>query len=221
MSFILPTEKSSFLVIAARPASGKSHLIKYLLLLNHPDYTHTPFAYGIVFTNTAFNKDYESFIPAEFIHSQYDPVILENLMKIQENQINSTGQAPRAFVIFDDMLNLKMIGSQLFLNLSTQYRHFNITVILSSQYIYRVSTVARECATAAVLFKQTTKRSIEALFESYGGGFDSLKEFSAYLNKLEKYQFVSYDPNNASIEKNELYPISRCPANIPPFKFEY
>lgn len=221
MANILPNDKPGFLVISAKPCSGKSHLIKYLMLLNHPDFTHNDFKYGIVFTSTSFNRDYESYIPNEFIHSQYNPDVLQNLMTLQENQIRSNGSAQRAFIIFDDCLPMKAFGTQLWLNLCTQYRHYGLTVILSSQYIFRVPAVTREIASNAIFFKQTTRRSAEALYETYGGNFNNLKQFSDYLNKLEQYQFVSYNPNSPETELSKLYPVLRCPANIPEFRYEF
>ncbi len=94
-------------------------------------------------------------------------------MAIQKTQIEANGSAPRAFLILDDLLSQKAFSSQTFINLSTQFRHFNISIIISTQYIYRLSPTFRESASHAVIFKQTTMRSITALYESYGSRFEN------------------------------------------------
>ena len=152
--------RPAFTILLGKPASGKSHLLKYLLLLDHLDDNDDPIQYAIVFTNTKFNHQWTELFPQEYVHPHYDPAVLQALMDIRaENSHN------RVAVIFDDCLDQKAFASQLFLNLSTQYRHFNINLFISTQYLYRIPPVVRECASRVAIFRLTTERSLKAAFE--------------------------------------------------------
>ena len=211
-----------FLILSARPASGKSFLIEYLMLLNNEEYNKDPFKYGLCLTNTSFNGQYNKFIPDEFIHPSLDLSLIDNLMAIQKTQIEANGSAPRAFLILDDCLSVKAFNSQTFLSLSTQFRHYNISIIVATQYIYRVPTTFRECATHAAMFKQTTMRSITALYESYGSSFNSVKEFAKYLaDNLGDYKFILFYSNSNREKIEDLYPVFKAPDKIPQFRYDF
>jgi hypothetical protein len=219
---LLNQNRPFFLILSARPSSGKSHLIEYLMLLNNPEYNKNPFEYGLVLTGTSFNGQYNKFIPADFIHSSLDLSVIDNLMAIQASQMEATGSAPRAFIILDDCLSQKAFSSQTFINLSTQFRHFNISILIATQYIYKVPPVFRESATHAAIFKQTTMRSITALFESYGSAFNNVKEFSKYItNNLGDYRFCLYYSNSSEEDIKKLYPIFKAPDSLPEFNYSY
>lgn len=210
--------KSEFMLIAGKPASGKSHFIKYLMMNLHRDYSNDPIKYIVVFTTTKFNRAYSDYIPEQFVHDAYYPEVLESLLKIQ----SSNGASCRAAVIFDDCLPQKAFTSQLFLNLCTTFRHYRVDVIISTQYIYRVPPVVRECATRVVIFRQTTGRSIQALFESFGSWFNSGKEFANFLlASTGNYKFIYFIANSSSDDRAKVYKIKKCPAKIPEFKYEY
>ena len=51
---------------------------------------------------------------------------------------------------------------------------------MSSQYPYKLPPVFRECASYCFIFKQTTKRSLAAIYESFGGYFDTYDQFKNY-----------------------------------------
>jgi hypothetical protein len=171
-----------------------------------------------VFTTTKFNKSYESILPAEYIHSQYNPEALQSLLDIQK----STGRKHRAFVIFDDCLPQTAFKSQLFLDLCTTFRHYNLTVILSVQYLFKVPSVLRECTSRVAIFRNTTKRSVQGLFECFGGWFDNYKQFQKFvMDNTGDYKFIWYIANSSSDVRADVYQIKKCPARIPAVKYEY
>ncbi len=207
-----------FSILVGKPASGKTYLLNYLLMLDHPDYNKDPFRYGVVFTTTKFNRHYESLLPAEYVHSKYQPEVLQNLLDIQA----STEGKHRAFVIFDDCLDQKGFASQLFTNLSTCYRHYKLDIFILTQYVYKIPPVVRECSTRVAVFRTTTKRSIEALYESFGAFFDNYVAFSKYiLDNTGDYQFVWYIANSSAESIDDIYHIKKCPENVPKYRFEY
>lgn len=218
MSQSLDKITPGFNLIVGKPASGKTFLLQYLMMLDHSDYNKNPIKYGVVFTTTKFNRHYESLFPAEYIHSSYNPEALQSLLDIQ----SSTGGQHRAFVIFDDCLDQKAFASQLFLNLTTTFRHYNIDVYLVTQYIFRVPPPVRECATRVGMFRTTTERSVKACYESFGAFFRRYEDFKEYIiNSTGDYQFVWYIANSSSETVDEVYHIHKCPRSLPDYRFEY
>lgn len=209
--------RPAFTILLGKPASGKSHLLKYLLLLDHPDYNDDPIKYAIVFTNTKFNRAWTELFPADYVHPQYDPNVLQALMDIQaENSQN------RVAVVFDDCLDQKAFASQLFLNLATQYRHFNINLYISTQYLYRVPTFVRECASRVAIFRLTTERSLKAAFESFGAFFKTYDEFRRWIiANTGDYRFVYFIANSTAETREEVYITAKAPSDLPDVKFEY
>ena len=204
----------SVIILAGKPAQGKSYLIKYFFYKNRKK-----FDFGIVLTKTKFNGGY-SFIPTNYVHPDYSEEKIKALMKIQSDLIEK-GINKQAFIIIDDCLTSEF-NNQLFTDLITQHRHYNITVIISTQYIYKINPTIRECANYAIMFRQSTKRSIEALYESFGNHFNNYKEFKTYLtDNTGDYQFIFVDINSQSDKLNEIYNILKAPSKIPDFKLKF
>ena len=200
----------SVLILAAKPKSGKSHAIKYFMHAKRKE-----FDYGIVFTKTKFTDAY-NYVPDQFVQKEFNAKVLKKLMKIQ-GKLTEQGIKKNAFVIFDDCLTSEF-GSQLVTDLLTQYRHYNITVILSTQYIYKLNPVLRDCATHAFIFEQSTKRSIEAIYETFGQHFNTLNDFCEYLNKSTgNYWFLFVDIYN----RKKMYSKGKVGKDIPNFKLQF
>lgn len=207
-----------FHLIVGKPASGKSFLLKYLLMLDHRDYNPDPIKYGIVFTTTKFNHFWENVFPAAYIHQKYSAEVLQGLLDIQ----SETGAKSRAVVIFDDCLDARAFASQLFTNLATTFRHYRIDVYLVTQYLYKVPPTVRECSTRVAIFRTTTDRSLGACFESFGAFFKTATEFKKFIiENTGDYSFVWYIANSSAETIAEVYKILKCPENVPEIKFEY
>jgi hypothetical protein len=215
---LLDKVSPGFNLIVGKPASGKSFLMRYLLMTDHPDFNKAPIRYGVVFTTTKFNRFWEEVFPADYIHQRYDQAALQGLLDIQ----TETGAANRAVVIFDDCLDQKAFTSQLFLNLSTTYRHYNLDVYLTTQYVYRVPPTVRECCTRVAIFRTTTERSLKACYDSFGAFFANFLQFREFIiGRTGDYCFIWYIANSSAEERDQVYRVLRCPRELPAFKFEY
>ena len=202
------------LIFAGKPRSGKSHCIRYFM------YTmRKKFHYGLVFTKTNFTNAYE-YIPAGYVHPNYNEAKLRNLMSIQAELVKQ-GIQKQAFVIFDDCLTTQF-NTELFTDLVTQHRHYNITVIISTQYIYKINPTIRECANYVIIFHQSTKRSNMALYESFGNHLNSLSDWMAYLmQNTGDYNFIFVNTNSPSNDTNDVYKVYKAPDKIPKFHLKY
>lgn len=176
MSFNFKTPSIS--ILSAAPRSGKTFLIKDIIykLASEGRIDH-----GLVFTGTAFNRNFD-YLPTEIV-SGYDEEKLKRFLKYQKDMIEK-GNPKDAFLILDDILGYINLYSPLWTMIFSQYRHFRITIFLATQYIYRVSTVSRECATYAFIFQTGTNKSLTALYETYGLLFDKKEQFKDLINEV-------------------------------------
>ena len=150
-------------LITAGPNSGKTVLCKYIL---YDLFKNKKLNYGIVFCPTGFNNSYD-YLPKKYLYAQFDENTLIQLVNLQISQIKQHGKAKPAFVVFDDCIGSINFTSPLFSKLVTTYRHYNILLIFTTQYLFKVPPVLRECTTYFITFKQPTKRSVQAIHETF------------------------------------------------------
>lgn len=203
----------AMIVINGVCGSGKTTCIRYIMKQNK-----SKFDYGIVFSHTAFDGGFE-YIPKKFIHTTYNPEKLTNLMLLQKKAVEQykKGQIkkmPESFVIFDDMLDKACFSSELIKQLATQFRHFHITPIISTQYSKFISPALRDNCSDIIIFKCNGEASFKSLHESYGQAmkYNEWKDF--IIKNTKDHSFIYY---NTVIQE---YLILKCP-KIKPFKLKY
>jgi len=174
-------------LINAPPQSGKTYLIKYILT----DLFKTKkVKYGIVFTTTNFTDSYD-FIPENYVHSLYNEDIIKNLMEIQVNQIKENKKADPCFLVFDDMIGSIKFNSNIIKKLFSTFRHYNILIIISTQYLFSIPPLIRECTTYFVTFNIDSHRSIKAIYESFMLDFDTLLKVKKFIKEhCIDYHFI-------------------------------
>lgn len=209
-------EIPSLSIICASQGSGKSHLIRYLMYK-----LRKKFSYGLVFTNTFFDDDAYDFIPSKYVHPEYDEVALQKLMDIQAKLVDE-GIEKNAFVIFDDCLDDPNEFKSLVLKrLTTQLRHYRITVIFSTQYCNSLPSRMRTNAMSCFMFQTDTEVSLKALFNSYGQKFDSFNDFRKFLMKnTGDFKFIYYNKLETG-KITDSYQVMKCPDIIPKFKLSF
>lgn len=209
-------EIPGLLIINGEQGSGKSSLIKYLMYMNRKK-----FNYGIVFTNTSFDRDDKgsfSYIPKQFIHSEFKEEILQTLMNKQAQLIKNRIKL-EAFVILDDCLDVEMFNSRWFKRLATQMRHYHITVIISTQYPNAIPPRYRANCMSTVIFQTTMNTALRALWESYGQKY-SFTDFRALvMQSTGNYQFLYY--NKKEIDPTRQYQAMKAPSKIKSFKIQF
>lgn len=213
---VLNLEYPFSMVVTGMPKSGKTAFIKYIFLINSKKFTKDPFKYGIVFSTTAKIDNQYNFLPAKYIYVQYEEHILKNFIDYAAKHHDKT------FVVFDDCLDKKAFNSKLFIDFITTYRHFNINVIIASQYVKILTPTMRESCRYVVMFKQVTDKSIGASYENFGYGFKTFVEFREFLLKnTENHSAVFVDKEQEGFKK--IYKPIKIPdpKTFPEFKFTF
>lgn len=200
--------------VFALQGGGKSHLLRYLMYMTRKHYD-----FGIVFSNTGFiTTNFEYIADRSFIHLKYSDEVLCELMRIMRER-KEAGKPVKTFVIFDDCIAKPQWHSPHLQALCTQVRHYDCTVIITTQHVTNVLPIFRGNAWKVFMFQTMAKATLNALYEGYGQLFESPEDFKAFYKKGTggKHQFVMYDARASSTVIAERYLVARCPADIPAF----
>ncbi len=206
----------ALILIVGAQGLGKSHLIRYLM-----NKMRKKFDYGLVFTNTFFDDNPFDYIDAEYVHPEYDEDKLQNLMDIQAKLIEK-GVKKNAFVIFDDCIDdPNQFNSPVLKRLCTQLRHYNITVIFSTQYCNALPSRMRTNAMSVFMFYTDTKNNLEALYNSFGQSFETYNDFKSFLlSHTGNYKFIYFNKMKSNNQKDN-YIVMKCPPKINKFKIKF
>jgi len=208
------------LIFIGKQASGKSFLLRNLIYQLTKQNT---FKFGHVFSATSFNPDYD-FMPEKHVDGDYSEhkleLYIDSLKKWMTN--NPGKKLPPSFLILDDLLGKIHQNSDVFSNLMSTYRHFNMTVFITSQYMVRsISTLLRELADVAFIFKSKFKNTRTSLYEAFGQSLESQDEFDDVLERAtkERRACLVYKANEDKIE--DAYLSFKCPGDDHKFKLKF
>lgn len=205
------------MLIIGSTGSGKSYFLKYLIL---DLVKKKEINYIVVFTSTK-HQGFE-YIPSSFIHANYSDRKLRKILKQQKTEIEK-GKQMKCLLVFDDILGSVNFNSKLFQKFITQFRHYNCSVAISTQYIAKIPTIVRENANYSVIFQQHIDRSFKAIYESYFMRLGlEYPKFKKWLNeRTENYSFVFVDNKEKSKDISKIYKVLRAPSSLPDIRLVY
>ena len=126
-------------VLIGKRETGKSFLVKDLL------FHHSKIPVGTVISGTeGANAFYSKIMPSIFIHGEYRPEIISNVLKRQKkvitaiqkdvSEIGNSNIDPRAFLILDDCLYDKTwVNNKHVRSLFMNGRHYKMMFIITMQ----------------------------------------------------------------------------------------
>jgi hypothetical protein len=156
---------------------------------------HRDIPSGIVFSGTEeASPFFGDFVPDCFIHSEYDPELIDSIMNRQKRKIreaknqglSETGkhQSNNLFIVLDDMLHDasswkkdKTIKSIFF-----NGRHFNFLFILTMQYAQGIPPELRSNIDYVFIFNEPSVANRKRIYDSYGGMVASFDYFCNILD---------------------------------------
>ena len=196
-------------VLIGKRDTGKSFLCKDIL------YHHQHIPVGQVISGTeAANDFYGKIVPKLFIHDEYKPVIISNLLKRQRSlvqkmndEVRCQGRScidPKAFLILDDCLydntwaKDKNVRS-LFMN----GRHWKVLFMITMQYALGIPPNLRTNIDYVFILRENYVSNRKRLYEHYAGMFPSFEMFCQVMNQCtENYECLVIN-NNAKSNKLE------------------
>lgn len=204
MSSLLKT-KCPVVLLSAKQHCGKSVFIKYVLCTM---FMEQRIKYGIVFCPTAFTGSYD-FIPSQYVYNSYDINIVKRLMGIQVQQKKQNGYIEPAFIVFDDCIGSMDFNSNLINKLITSNRHYNLTIFLATQYLFKIPPLIRDCVSYFICFRQKTTKSVKAIYETYMQDIGDYRKCYKFIEKNTKDYYCIIVDNDEDDKKK--YKVTKAP----------
>lgn len=177
------------ILILGRRRSGKSFLARDIF------YHHKDIPSGVVFSGTEeASPFFGDFIPDCFIHSEYDPEIIDNMMlrqkrKIRESKakgISETGKDPsnNVFIMLDDMLHdaQNWKKEKTIKNIFFNGRHYNFLFMLTMQYPLGITPDLRSNIDYVFIFNEPSVKNRRKIYDDYAGMIPSFEYFCNVLD---------------------------------------
>ena len=220
MSLELDFSRAQIISIIGTCGSGKSFLLRNMI---YQFSKNNFFKFGCVFTGTSFNTDYE-FMPEGSVHSDYSEAKLEKYISTLRTwlEMHPGEKLPSNFLILDDLLGRMKPNTNSFNSLVSTFRHFNMTIFITSQYFVKnVSTLLRELTDVAFIFRTRFKNSMESLYNAYGQLLENQDEFNQVLNTATKEQFSCLVYKARKEHKEESYSSFQAPKDDVKYKLKF
>lgn len=167
----LPTEDGFFLILEGARRSGKSEFLCWLLY-HYKDI----FDLAIVCTETPQNGFWQSKVGNKWVHSGWDPFMVEKLMEEQAAECDKAEREynykPRkVLLVLDDIVgDRKAIHEDTVLNrLAVQGRHFKISIAITTQEPHAIGTSLRNNCDMVVIFQQKSTRAKKSVCDDFLG----------------------------------------------------
>lgn len=217
--------KGSIVALIGKRNTGKSFLVKDLLYYKRDVPIGT-----VISASEGSNRFYGDMMPSLFIHEEYSPEIIANLVKRQKlvtrkmkQQIAMYGKSnidPYAFLILDDLMYdaprwLKDVNiKDIFMN----GRHFNLLFLVTMQFSLGIVPAMRTQIDFCVLCRENIVSNRKRLYEHYAGMFPTFEIFSQVMDQCtQNYECLIIDNTSKSNEITSQVFWYKAD-NHPPFK---
>jgi len=196
-------------VFIGKRDTGKSFLIKDLLYYHH----NIPIGTVISGTESA-NSFYGTIIPPLFIHEEFNPLIISNILKRQKTLAlkiqkdlqtrGTTSVDPRTFMIMDDCLyDAAWTRDKYIRSLFMNGRHWKILYIIALQYCMGIPPVLRTNIDYVFILRENIVANRKRLYDQFAGMFPDFDSFCQVMDQCtENYECLVID-NNAKSNKIE------------------
>ena len=193
--------RNKIIAFCAKRNSGKSQLLRYLLLKSK----HLFKKIFVICPTESVNRFYSDIIPKENIFDQYSEEWVESLIKkmTQINAGKSDKESSHILIILDDCCSdTNFHQSKSLKKLATRGRHIKISVMIIAQYLFSVPPIFRNnCDT--LLVGQLNTQGVTLLQQEFQMGDIDRKEFlDLYYSNTNDYGFLVINNNSSSDNSN-------------------
>tara|TARA_Y100000593_G_scaffold89301_1_gene173263 strand:- start:164 stop:964 length:801 start_codon:yes stop_codon:yes gene_type:complete len=186
-------------VLIGKRDTGKSFLCKDLL------YHHQTIPVGQVISGTeAANSFYGEIVPKLFIHDEFKPEIIANILKRQksmvENMKSNPNVDPRAFLILDDCLyDNSWIKDKNVRSVFMNGRHYKLLFILTMQFALGIPPNLRTNIDYVFILRENYVSNRKRIYEHYAGMFPTFEMFCQVMDQCtENYECLVINNNSKS-----------------------
>ena len=195
--------KPFLLVISAPVRSGKTNLLMALL---YQDTLLRDIFDEIMYISPTIENDAtgwpamkdEEVVKITENLDQID-LILESIVEIQRAKDDK--ERGHTLIVLDDCLGLiKTSGHSYFSTLCSKYRHWKISIIVTTQNFRAIPVTARYNASNYIIFKTNNRKELDKMEEELDGNFPFLEVYDAATEN--RYNFLHLDMEEIKAYKN-------------------
>ena len=217
------------MVVLGHKHTGKSTLMKDILYRLHIG----GYPRVVVFSGTEEGNDfYQSIIPNAYIHAGLDLAKFKHIIDTQRKIVGSckeaaqklgcpTGVDTRLVIVLDDLMYKKhLTRTELFGELFMNGRHWNLTIILSCQYVMSLDTSCRANVDYLLVLRETIPKNRVKIYDNFFGVFEKKSDFYRVLDSCtENYECLVLDNTqpNTRVEKSIFW--YKATLDLPKFVF--
>lgn len=200
----------SLVILNGIPDSGKTHLMRYMLL---QDAMNKKIDWVVVISPSCFTGSFDM-VPRSCRRSTWDEHFVREVLLIQKRE------RKRLLFIIDDGIGFVGFGTKLFTHIIAMFRHYNCKFLIATQNVCKLPVIARDCSTHVVMFQSYVMGQLKNLYLNYGTHFSTFEEFRKYLKYAtdEPHQFILYTKKPPIDSNIPVYQILMAPAKIPRYR---
>ena len=195
----LNLEQSRNILILSRSNSGKSFLIRHLI---HYYISNFNFNSVILYSKTCKYESEYNFIDDKNKFDGDIDLLIKDILNYQKD----TNNVMKLLLIFDDVDVTK--DSKQLSQLFCMSRHWNITLILSSQYVKKLVSSTIRSNMHYLIYNQLNMENLECIYKIVYLDIDKKTFFNYIYNIKERYTFVFY--NNMGQDLKDSYKLIKA-----------
>ena len=192
---------------------GKSEMLRYLVMAEQ----HKFYKIFVISPTNVTNGFYNDFIEKQNIIQNWSDEwvnkLLEILQNLNKNKKCQNDNPKNVLLILDDCCsNTRFHNSKIFEQIFTISRHFFLSCIITTQFVYHIPPSARTNSNF-ILASSLNNNNIQILADEYTLGNCSRKEFIEIYKKATPSHGFLLINNNSTKNNNidEIYGVMRVP----------
>ena len=201
-------------IIYGQRRSGKTTWLKWFLWTQRYEYDRV-----VVFSSTCFNGDFQQFMNPKLCYPHYDERVMQAILDAQAGV--PAQQREKVLIILDDVLDeetaFRKRGKNALVTCYTMGRHYNISVIMCTQYAKSIPTSWRRNVDFALIFYTFSPDMMEVYYKEYGGLLSKNQFMSILKQCTSDHQALVVMPCSKSTIIQKYYQLTRADTNVPKF----